>query len=61
MIKKEYIQPIIDCVVIDCSQGLLAGSIESVLTEGLNEDVLVIDPGVAPLKDNVSGDVLDAW
>lgn len=61
MVKKNYIQPTCMVKEIDGCLMLLAGSVNSVLPEGLDDDDLVIDPGVAPMIDGLSTDVIDAW
>ena len=49
MKKKEYIQPEALVVEIDFKQQILAGSVTSVATDGLGDD-LVLPPGGLPAQ-----------
>ena len=49
MIKKEYMKPVMLIVEADFKQQILAGSLTSVLSTGLDmEDELVLPPGGLP-------------
>jgi len=49
MKKKEYMQPEMQVIEIDFEQQILAGSVTSVTTTGLDmEDELVLPPGGLP-------------
>ena len=49
MIKKEYQKPVMEVIEADIEQQILAGSVTSVTTTGLDvEDELVLPPGGLP-------------
>ena len=57
MIKKEYQKPAMEVVDIKVNAQILAGSVTSITTTGLDDDDLVL-PGTGQ---PTTGSILDAW
>ena len=43
MIKKEYMKPVMEVIEADIEQQILAGSVKSVKTTGLDDDLVLPD------------------
>ena len=43
MIKKEYMKPVIEVIEADIEQQILAGSVTSLTTSGLDDDLIFPD------------------
>ena len=50
MKKKEYMQPAMEVVDINMNAQILAGSVTSVATTGLDDDNLVLPSGSDPIS-----------
>ena len=65
MKKKEYLKPAMETFVMDMQQRILAGSVTSVTTDGLDDPIGISDdegpliPGGIPGLPDLPG--LDAW
>lgn len=58
MKKKEYMQPAMEVVDINMNAQILAGSVTSVATTGLDDDNLVLPSGGDPISGVLNS---DAW
>ena len=57
MIKKEYMKPVMKVIEADIEQQILAGSVTSLTTSGLDDDDLTLPDDEEPK----SGNVWEAW
>ena len=45
MTKKEYMKPAVEVLEADMEQQVLAGSVTEIITDGLDDDDLILPPG----------------
>ena len=56
MTKKEYQKPVMEVIELQHKSQILAGSVTSLTTDGLDDDLILPDN-----EEPKSGDVWEAW